>query len=316
MNLFSNLPGDLPPLIFLADTLLQCISNMRTIRTVCREWKTICCECASLIDARMQERAQQVVKRLPYCFAANVEEIKCVSMDAWVKRGMARYRYECQRNWERAMQTGVAAEFAVAKDDADISSVIGTRSLLDFDQPQQCYNLFTSKRNAVRVEESEVVHVQLETAKLWFGRYGWKLDSCAALLFYAAAAERIDAGSSYMILSDAVQTVVECHECIETLGTFFVDHMRNGQEAALHRTLHHRFGVDWRVKLQVLFDSLKILHAYNMRTVSRDLLCLASRLFGKIQTLRASSQTIRAFSEKLNAGIPMVLLLQEACATA
>ena len=142
------------------------------------------------------------------------------------------------------MQTGVAAEFAVAKDDADISSVIGTRSILDFDRPEQCYKLFTSKRKAVRVEESEVVHVQLETARLWFGRYGWKLDPCATLLFYAASAERIDAGSSYMILSDAVQAVVECHESIEALGSFFVDHVQTGHEAALHRTLHHRFGVD------------------------------------------------------------------------
>ena len=226
-------------------------------------------------------------------------------------RGMARYRYECQRKWDRAMQTGVAAEFAVAKDDADISSVIGTRSILDFDRPEQCYAFHfqtqsSSRRGvggrprATRNCETVVWSVRLE------------VGSVRDASLYAASAERIDAGSSYMILSDAVQAAVECHESIEALGSFFVDHVQTGHEAALHRTLHHRFGVDWMVKLRVSFESLKLLHACNMRGASRDLLCLASRLFEKIKSVRASSQTICAFSEKLNAGISMGLLIQEA----
>lgn len=314
--------------IILTTNTKECLLVMKILRETCREWKHICCDCANIVDNRMQRTALRTIQRFPHYFSANNNKMRVIPMNAWVTRGMSRFRQEWQHKWDDAMRIGIAQEFTIAKDDVEISNMLGLNNLQDFNKPHQCYNLFSHAKNEkLCVAEREIVHVELNSVILWFKLYGWDLDTCAALLFCESSTKKFDAGSSWMMLSIAIEKMIECHNCIEELASYFVYHIRNGKENILHNNLHRDYGCDWTAKLHMIFFSLRILtpfhpnstiSCYNysfLQFLSRDTLSLEGRLLEEIVEVGGSAHSINTFSRKLNACIPLDMLIREACKT-
>ena len=125
-------------------------------------------------------------------------------------------------------------------------------------QHDLCYALCGSEgRDAFRVKGASLVHVSLESVVAWFGRRGWRLDACAALLFCRTCADAMDCGSSWMAVNGRwLGSVLDDTECLHQAHGLVMQMVRAHREEELLVSMRRIFHVEWTADMQLRLRSV------------------------------------------------------------
>ena len=333
-----NLPQDVLCAIPNSGTTIhECADMLKSCRVTCVQMRKICCLCAEILDARVQREVDTIMKRFPRWFAYS-NSLHTVTVEEWIHHGMAMFRLEWHNQVQLAqtvhndmMQMAQTAHHDIMQNlqekEAAISKLLKVPDICHFVHPLNCYALFSkANNNSLCVEGASIVHLNLNSVIKWFYQYGWRLDTCSALLFSRACAARLDAGNSWMVLSEFTKFVSTCYQPLDEFQCHVMEKIGTVKEQELAGDMRTLYTVQWTSKVHNNFfmlhsESSRMLSSkseissyrrkFDMTALSQEALSLYAKLIREMRKNGGQPDTEMAVIHKLNACLPRSVLMRQ-----
>lgn len=322
-------------------------ADLMGLRGACQRFRGLCNGLAVQLDRAVRERARSVAEHFPrWSTAIGYATFSDVSMDAWIAAYMRTMRQAVLKqlevgshlrsssdNGHTFLRGILEAAFNAEELGLDIDEIL-RKEFFEKHQHDLCYTLCGSEgRDAFRVKGTSLVHVSLESVVAWFGRRGWCLDECAALLFCRTCADAVDCGSSWMAVNGRwLGGVLDDTECLHQAHGLVMEMVRAHREeellVSMRRIFHVERTADMQLRLRsVTGDTVSQLSALWRRgpsedperallfsqtygwshreALKEDVLTLSRDLTASVQAAASRDETARIFVRKLKAMLPL-----------
>ena len=324
--MFQKLPQDILHAILTSGTIRECLEILKNIRLTCVQMRKICCSCAEMLDTRVRDEVERIMKGFPRWF--NQRGIRTITIEEWIHHGMNAFRRDWYQQIEMTQHLDRSNQIALKKKEEAILELLEVPDILHFTESHICYTLLSKvKDQSLCVEGDCIVHVNLDSIIKWFYQNGsWHLDKCSALLFSRTCAQRFDAGSSWMVLSEFTDFVIKCYRPLNEFKHYVTQKIRSSAENELTNEIKKRYTVQWTSEV---YNNFYILHSqsvkmfssksnissyerkFNMQSLSREALEFHTGLIAEITDNGAHPNTIQSVTRKLNACLPLSTLCRQ-----
>ena len=252
------------------------VSRLRILRAVCTTFRILCSAISEDVYRNLHDRADQMCGCFPsWSSGMKLTGVTCLEMGEWVQlylQQVAVTMREIRFNSVHETQPGAVKptdSVCAAFDKSEPSEVLDV-----LDDPTRArdlwYKLISTPGDQVRIglfrlRVLALNHVTLPSVVTWFEGFGWRLDTCAALLFSCRCAQLMDAGSTWMATGGGwICHMLDAHDRLVSVSSFVRRLIEERKEEMVLQAVRRRFDATWTMETHsALYELLKgsLLHS-------------------------------------------------------
>ena len=164
--------------------------------------------------------------------------------------------------------------------------------------------------------DGQLVHISLESVATWFGQFGWRLDTCAALLFITKSAEKTGMGSTCLAAEGHwIDRVLHGREALVEIHQLVLDSVAAGREDQLLSRMRRRYDAERTAAWNAFFyDLLSYTDKYAgsapaiTTAVRGGFAQLLDAAAAEVKATAALPNTAMIFQRKMAACVPATVL--------
>ena len=162
----------------------------------------------------------------------------------------------------------------------------------------------------------QLVHISLESVATWFGQFGWRLDTCAALLFITKSAEKAGMGSTCLAAEGHwIDRVLHGREALVEVQQLVLESVAAGREDQLLSRMRRRYDAERTAAWNAFFyDLLSYTDKYAgsapaiTTAVRGGFAQLLDAAAAEVKATAALPNTAMIFQRKMAACVPATVL--------
>ena len=164
--------------------------------------------------------------------------------------------------------------------------------------------------------DGQLVHISLESVATWFGQFGWRLDTCAALLFITKSAEKTGMGSTCLAAEGHwIDRVLHGREALVEVQHLVLESVAAGREDQLLSRMRRRYDAERTAAWNAFFyDLLSYTDKYAgsapaiTTAVRGGFAQLLDAAAAEVKATAALPNTAMIFQRKMAACVPATVL--------
>ena len=324
------------PLLRSGAGMLCGVAGLLRLRATCRELRRRSCELAVNYYADVLRRANSAQHLLPHLNLARFEEI---DMREWVISYMAPLSEAVLKDlaeFEALKDPTISAMKSVSNELILAALVAGKgrrpqgphQIRIAFEPSQwetSFYHLLEVllRRCPDELEQGkrlhldgQLVHISLESVATWFGQFGWRLDTCAALLFITKSAEKAGMGSTCLAAEGHwIDRVLHGREALVEVQQLVLESVAAGREDQLLSRMRRRYDAERTAAWNAFFyDLLSYTDKYAgsapaiTTAVRGGFAQLLDAAAAEVKATAALPNTAMIFQRKMAACVPATVL--------
>ena len=343
------------PLLHSGAGMLCGVAGLLRLRATCRELRRRSCELAVNYYADVLRRANSAQHLLPHLNLARFEEIDMrewvISYMAPLSEAVLKDLAEFSEDPANSTFTSVSNELILAAGGAltSVSNELTLAALVAGKAAGKADDSTDERADQIRIAfepsqwetsfyhllevllrrcpdeleqgkrlhlDGQLVHISLESVATWFGQFGWRLDTCAALLFITKSAEKAGMGSTCLAAEGHwIDRVLHGREALVEVQHLVLESVAAGREDQLLSRMRRRYDAERTAAWNAFFyDLLSYTDKYAgsapaiTTAVRGGFAQLLDAAAAEVKATAALPNTAMIFQRKMAACVPATVL--------